>query len=53
MAPSMSGHSDDALGARGPLDPGTTLLQKLCTGDALDRCLAQVFARPEAAIARS
>jgi signal transduction histidine kinase/ActR/RegA family two-component response regulator len=49
----MSAHSDDALGARGILDPGTTLLQKPFTGDALDRCLALVFARPEAAIARS
>ena len=49
----MSAHSDEALGARGILDPGTTLLEKPFTGDALDRCLAQVFARPEAAIARS
>ncbi|HEY6555108.1 MAG TPA: ATP-binding protein, partial [Vicinamibacteria bacterium] len=35
----MSGHSDETLGARGILDPGTTLLEKPFTGRDLDRCL--------------
>jgi signal transduction histidine kinase/ActR/RegA family two-component response regulator len=39
----MSGYSDEALGARGILDPGTTLLPKPFTGPALDRCLRQVL----------
>jgi signal transduction histidine kinase/ActR/RegA family two-component response regulator len=39
----MSGYSDEALGARGILDPDTTLLTKPFTGRALDRCLAQVL----------
>ena len=42
----MSGHSDEALGARGILDPGTTLLAKPFTGHALDRCLGQVLGDP-------
>jgi CheY-like chemotaxis protein len=39
----MSGHSDEALGARGILDPDTTLLSKPFTGGALDRCLSDVL----------
>jgi two-component system cell cycle sensor histidine kinase/response regulator CckA len=42
----MSGYSDEALGARGILDPNTTLLTKPFTGRALDRCLAQVLGDP-------
>ena len=39
----LSGYSDEALGARGVLDPGTVLLPKPFTGAALDLCLAQVL----------
>ena len=39
----MSAHSGEALGARGILDPGTTLLGKPFTGRAFDRCLRQVL----------
>lgn len=39
----MSGHSDETLGARGILDPGTTLLGKPFTGKDLDRCLREAF----------
>ena len=42
----MSGHSDEALGARGILDPGTILLAKPFTGHDLDRCLGQVLGDP-------
>jgi signal transduction histidine kinase/CheY-like chemotaxis protein len=42
----MSGYSDEALGARGILDPGTILLQKPFTGPALDRCLVKVLGDP-------
>jgi YesN/AraC family two-component response regulator len=41
----MSGYSDEALGARGILDPGTILLTKPFTGPALDRCLVKVLGR--------
>jgi two-component system cell cycle sensor histidine kinase/response regulator CckA len=41
----MSGHSDEALGARGVLDPGTVLLTKPFTGHDLDTCLRQVLDR--------
>jgi CheY-like chemotaxis protein len=39
----MSGYSDEDLGARGILDPNTTLLTKPFTGHGLDRCLAQAL----------
>ena len=39
----MSGHSDETLGARGILDPGTTLLGKPFTGEDLDRCLREAL----------
>jgi signal transduction histidine kinase/ActR/RegA family two-component response regulator len=42
----MSGHSDEALGTRGVLDPGTILLAKPFSGAALDRCLNQVLGDP-------
>ena len=42
----MSGYSDEALGTRGVLDEGTTLLAKPFTGAALDRCLARAFGEP-------
>jgi CheY-like chemotaxis protein len=42
----MSGYSDEALGARGVLDPGTTLLNKPFTGPDLDRCLGLVLGDP-------
>ena len=42
----MSGYSDEALGARGNLDPGTILLPKPFTGTDLDRCLAAVLGDP-------
>jgi signal transduction histidine kinase/ActR/RegA family two-component response regulator len=44
----MSGYSDEALGARGILDPGTILLPKPFTGPELDRCLAEVLDDPAA-----
>ena len=44
----MSGYSDEALGARGILDPGTILLPKPFTSPELDRCLAQVLGDPAA-----
>jgi signal transduction histidine kinase len=42
----MSGHSDETLGARGVLDPGTTLLAKPFTGIMLDRCLDEALGHP-------
>jgi CheY-like chemotaxis protein len=39
----MSGYSNEALGARGILDPGTILLVKPFTGAALDSCLSQAL----------
>jgi CheY-like chemotaxis protein len=39
----MSGHSDEALGARGVLDPGTVLLPKPFNGHELDTCLRLVL----------
>jgi two-component system, cell cycle sensor histidine kinase and response regulator CckA len=42
----MSGHSDEALGARGILDPDTILLVKPFTGHDLDLCLGQVLGDP-------
>ena len=44
----MSGYSDEALGARGNLDAGTTLLPKPFTGTELDRCLVKVLGDPVA-----
>jgi signal transduction histidine kinase/ActR/RegA family two-component response regulator len=44
----MSGYSDEALGARGILDPGTNLLPKPFTGLDLDRCLTEVLGDPAA-----
>jgi CheY-like chemotaxis protein len=44
----MSGYSDEALGARGNLDPGTILLPKPFTSPELDRCLAAVLGDPAA-----
>ena len=45
----MSGYSDEALGARGILDPGTNLLPKPFTSAELDRCLAEVLGDPACA----
>jgi CheY-like chemotaxis protein len=42
----MSGYSDEALGARGMLDPGTILLTKPFTARALDICLDRVLGDP-------
>ena len=42
----MSGYSDEALGARGILDPGTNLLAKPFTGPELDHCLSEVLGDP-------
>jgi signal transduction histidine kinase/ActR/RegA family two-component response regulator len=42
----MSGHSNEALGARGILDSGTVLLAKPFTGRALDQCLGDVLGDP-------
>jgi signal transduction histidine kinase len=47
----MSGYSNEALGARGILDPGTILLAKPFTGRALDRCLGDVLGEPSRAVA--
>jgi signal transduction histidine kinase/ActR/RegA family two-component response regulator len=46
----MSGYSDEALGARGILDPDCALLTKPFTGRALDRCLARVLGDPAAGV---
>jgi signal transduction histidine kinase len=42
----MSGYSDEALGARGILDPDTVLIAKPFTGGDLDRCLSLVLGDP-------